>query len=109
LAKHDCLIGTTRSWQFAVEGEVQSYRPVPRWQCNSGSAVADAAIAGMGLCQLPSFYVRDAIAAGTLMPLLEQHRPPDEPVWAVYPQRRHLLPKVRRLVDQLIEGLGNAI
>ncbi len=109
LAAHDCLVGSTRTWHFAVAGEVQGYRPTPRWQCNSGAAIADAAIAGMGLCHLPAFYVRNAIAAGALVPLLEAFRPPEEPVWAVYPQRRHLLPKVRRLVDQLIAGLGNAI
>lgn len=109
LASFDCIVGSARNWQFAVDGEVRSYRPVPRWQCNSGTAVAEAAIAGMGLCHLPSFYVREAIAAGTLVPLLEANRPPEEPIWAVYPQRRQLLPKVRRLVDQLIAGLGSAI
>jgi len=27
-------------------------------------------------------------------------------VWALYPQQRHLSPKVRKLVDFLKEGLG---
>ncbi|MBX3593494.1 MAG: LysR family transcriptional regulator [Sphingomonas sp.] len=109
LARHDCIVGSARSWHFASGGAVRAWRPVPRWQCNSGSAVADAAISGMGICHLPSFYIRDAMADGRLVPLLTDSRPPDEPVWAVYPQRRHLLPKVRRLVDHLSAGLGNAI
>lgn len=109
LANHDCIVGSSRNWHFANAGAVHSFRPAPRWQCNSGSAVADAAIAGMGVCHLPSFYVREAIAAGALVALLEENRPPDEPVWAVYPQRRHLLPKVRKLVDQFIAALGTTI
>ena len=109
LAAHDCLVGSGRQWHFTVEGEAVSWRPNARWQCNSGSAVADAAIAGMGICHLPSFYVREAIAKGALVPLLEDYRAPDETIWAVYPQRRHLLPKVRRLVDQLMAGMGPAI
>lgn len=32
-------------------------------------------------------------------------RPQEEPIWAVYPQRRHLLPKVRLLIDKLREEL----
>lgn len=109
LSAHDCLVGSNRQWHFVIDREPVSWRPNARWQCNSGSAVADAAIAGMGICHLPSFYVREAIADGTLVPLLEAFRAPDETIWAVYPQRRHLLPKVRRLVDQLIAGMGPAI
>ncbi|MBA4761805.1 LysR family transcriptional regulator [Sphingomonas sp.] len=109
LDKHDCLVGSTRTWQLAVDGALQSYRPVPRWQCNSGMAITEAAIAGMGVCHLPTFYLSDALASGQLVQLLQAHHPPAEPVWAVYPQRRHLLPKVRRVVDLLAANLGNGL
>jgi DNA-binding transcriptional LysR family regulator len=36
-------------------------------------------------------------------------RPQEEPIWAVYPQRRHLLPKVRLLIDKLREQLPGAL
>lgn len=106
LPDHDCIVGSSRTWLFAEGSNLRTYRPHPRWQCNSGSAVAAAALVGMGLCHLPSFYVREAIAARTLVPLLEPYRPPDEAIWAVYPQRRHLLPKVRKLVDELAAALS---
>lgn len=109
LSGHDCLVGSSRLWQFAVQDQLRPYRPVPRWQCNSGSAIADAAIAGMGICHLPSFYLRDAIEKGQLVPILQTYRPPAEPVWAIYPQRRHLLPKVRRVVELLISNLGGVL
>ncbi|RYG28199.1 MAG: LysR family transcriptional regulator, partial [Burkholderiales bacterium] len=61
----------------------------------------DAALAGMGICQLPEFYVLPYICAGELVPILAEFAPEEEPVWAVYPQRRHLLPKISRLVEAL--------
>ena len=36
-------------------------------------------------------------------------RPQEEPICAVYPQRRHLLPKVRLLIDKLREELPGAL
>lgn len=107
LARHACLLGTAPVWRFVdAAGRRADFRPKARWRCNSGFAVADAAIAGLGLCQLPDFYVADAIAAGSLIALLDAHAVPEEPVWAVYPDRQHLQPKVRIAIDMLREALA---
>jgi DNA-binding transcriptional LysR family regulator len=109
LVDHQCLIGTASTWHFLHDGREVTLRPSGRWQCNSGAAVADAAVAGLGICQLPEFYVTRFFEEGSLVPLLEGNRPEDEPVWAVYPQRRHLTPKVRLLVEMLRRDLGRAM
>lgn len=109
LARHDCLIGTAATWHFRVGVEERTFRPRGRWRCNSGEAVVDAALAGMGLCQLPEFYLLPHIASGALEAVLEDHRADDQPIWAVYPQRRHLLPYVRRLIERLRLELGNRL
>lgn len=106
---HECIPATSDVWRFSVGGEVRTVRPRGRWRCSNGGAVFDAAVAGMGLCQLPKFYVSRAIAQGTLVPVLEDFRPEDDPIWAVYPQRRHLLPKVQRLIDVLRRELSAAM
>ena len=46
------------------------------------------------------------LGSGALVSLLEAHQPPNTAVWALYPQQRHLSPKVRKLVDYLREKLG---
>jgi len=89
LARHNCLIGTSGNWR-----------------CNSGQAVLDAALRGFGLCQLPDYYVLEPLRRGELVSLLEANQPPDTAVWAVYPQRRYPLPKVRLLVEALKVGLA---
>lgn len=109
LSRHECLAGTAATWHFRIDGEDVQHRPKGRWRCNSGTAVLDATLAGLGICQLPDFYVNPHLRAGTLVPVLETARPEDEPIWAVYPQRRHLLPKVRGLVDRLRQELPPAL
>jgi DNA-binding transcriptional LysR family regulator len=66
----------------------------------------DAALNGLGVCQLPDFYVAEAIARGRLVRLLPDHEPADEGVWGVYVSRKHLAPKVSRLIDHLRTGLS---
>ncbi|WP_236210483.1 LysR substrate-binding domain-containing protein [Metapseudomonas otitidis] len=107
LARHNCLVGSSDQWTFQQDGKEQSLRVQGNWRCNSGQAVLDAALRGFGLCQLPDYYVLDHLKSGELVSLLEQHRPPNTAVWALYPQQRHLSPKVRQLVDALRDGLAS--
>jgi len=109
LDRHDCLVGTSALWRFAVDGRVVSFTPNARWHCNSGAVTTQAAIEGMGICLLPSFYVEEHLRAGRLERLLAEYRAGDEPIYAVYPRRRHLLPKVATLVDMLETELADAM
>jgi DNA-binding transcriptional LysR family regulator len=99
------LIGTTDQWVFQADGADWLFRPQGPWRCNSGTSILDAALRGFGLCQLPDYYVLDALVEGRLVSLLPEHQPPHTAVWAVYPERRHVAAKVRMMVDHLREGL----
>ena len=109
LGDHECLAGTASAWHFRASDDELFHRPRGRWRCNSGTAVVDAALAGMGICQLPEFYLLPHIRSGTLRPILADYQPLAEPIWAVYPQQRHLLPKISRLVDALRHELPLAM
>jgi len=106
---HDCLIGTTPQWLFSEKGDEILYRPRPVWSCNNGHAVLEAALDGMGICQLPDFYLNDALQSGQLAPILEEFAPPEEPIWAVYPDKRHRSPKVQRFVSALKDKLPKVL
>jgi DNA-binding transcriptional LysR family regulator len=106
LGQHNCLIGTGDTWNFQQAGHEHQFRPSGNWRCNSGQAVLDAALRGFGLCQLPDYYVLEPLRRGELVSLLDANQPPNTAVWAVYPQRRYSLPKVRLLVDALKAGLA---
>ncbi len=109
LTHHECLMGTSATWRFR-QGDMDIFhKPDGRWRCNSGTTVVEAALAGMGICQLPEFYVLKLLDEGRLQLVLEDFRPTKEPIWAVYPQRRHLVPKIQGALKSLRRELAHAI
>jgi DNA-binding transcriptional LysR family regulator len=75
---------------------------------NSGEALKAGLLDGIGIAPLPSFLVRDEVAAGALVPILEEWKLyPDARVFAIYPHRRFLSPKVKVFVEALREAFGD--
>lgn len=105
LEQHNCLQGNFDYWRFQVAGKVRNVRVSGNMQCNSGWALLDAALKGIGIVQLPDYYVQSALDAGLLVPLLTDYQEPNDGIWAIYPYNRHLSPKVRLLLDYLSEAL----
>lgn len=105
LNKHSCLLGTLDYWHFLESGKEKNIRVAGRLRYNSGYSLADAALKGLGIVQLPDYYVQPYLDSGELVSLLDQYRESAEGIWAVYPQNRHLSPKIRLLVDYLAEHL----
>jgi DNA-binding transcriptional LysR family regulator len=106
LAQHQCLTGTVSQWRFTYQGKSLQFKPQGRIICNSGVALLDAALKGLGLVQLPDYYLLEKLQTGELVAVLNDLRQPDDGIWAIYPQNRHLSAKVRVLVDYLAEQLG---
>lgn len=109
LLQHDCLLGVIDSWHFLEDGGPRVLRPLGKWRCNSGKALREAAVEGLGICHLPRDHVSAEIRDGRLVPILTRWRRAPEPVLAVYPQRRHLSPKVSQMVAMLREDLPKAL
>ncbi|QQX80073.1 LysR family transcriptional regulator [Shewanella sp. KX20019] len=105
LEQHNCLVGTMDYWRFQEKGKARNVRIKGNLSCNSGHALVDAAIKGLGIIQLPDYYVSEFIESGKLVPLLENNRQAVEGIWALYPHNRHLSPKVRMLLDFLNEKI----
>ena len=106
LSQHSCLLGTLDYWHFKEAGREKNIRVKGRVRYNSGYGLVDAALKGLGIVQLPDYYVQPYIDSGELITLLDNFREPEEGVWALYPQNRHLSPKIRLFVDYLAEHLA---
>lgn len=106
LNDHSCLLGTLDYWRFKVAGKEKTVKVKGSVRYNNGTGLTDAALKGLGIVQLPDYYVKDFIAQGRLLPLLSQFQEADEGIWAVYPHNRQLSPKIRALVDYLSEHLA---
>jgi len=75
----------------------------PRFITQGMFALRTAAIAGVGIVQLPRMMVRQHFQRGELTHVLPGWAPRREIIHAVFASRRGLLPSVRMLVDFLVE------
>lgn len=82
-------------------GETASVAHRPRLVTDDMAALREAALAGVGVVQLPTIMIYEDVAAGRLLHVLPQWRPGAGVVHAVFPSRRGLLPSVRALLDFL--------
>ncbi len=106
LIHHKCLTGTYDYWRFKENHQSRSIKVKGNIRCNSGAVLLDAALKGMGMVQLPDYYVNEHLATGTLVEVLPSYRDDREGVWALYPHNRHLSTKVRLLLDFLAQNLS---
>lgn len=78
----------------------------PRLITRGMFSLRDAAIAGVGVVQLPSMMTHGQFDRGELVPVIPDWRPRREIVHAVFPSRRGLLPSVRAFIDHLADSFS---
>lgn len=78
----------------------------PRLKANNVFAVRDAAMAGLGIAQLPLIVAAPALATGQLVRLLPDWSLPSVPVSAVFASARYLTPKVRAFIDLAAQAMA---
>ena len=87
-------------WHFLTADKKQITVPVSgSIQMNNSLALREALLGGIGITRTPTFVVGEDIAAGKLVSLLTDYQTLEVSIYLVYPQRRHLSPKVRAFVD----------
>ncbi|TWC68306.1 LysR family transcriptional regulator [Herbaspirillum sp. SJZ099] len=91
-------------WQFdGPEGAV-SVKVRSRMHVNNGDSCVAAALGGAGITRQPTFMIDQHLRSGRLVPLLTEYSAPELGIYAVYPSRAHLPPKVRAMLDFLSEA-----
>lgn len=107
LVDHECLqfisAGRPQPWRFAGMPSDQ-VEASGRLRMDSAEALVAAAINSAGIINLPTYLLATPLARGQLRPLLESFAVDALPIRAIYPTRRHLTPKVRLLIDSLVEA-----
>lgn len=94
---------TKDEWHFdGPQGRV-SVKTDPCMHTNSGDTCRAAALAHQGVILQPTFLVGDDLAAGMLVELMPEFRAIELGIYAIYPTRKHVSPKVRALIDFLAE------
>ncbi|MBL8628220.1 MAG: LysR family transcriptional regulator [Rhodospirillaceae bacterium] len=91
-------------WQLLHEdGSTVSIPIRPRFVSDDLAGLRAAALAGIGLAQMPNLMIEGDLTGGGLITVLPQWHSPNFSVFAVFASRRGLLPSVRGLIDHLAE------
>ena len=113
LARHNCLFhlhGALKSrsliWNFiSAEGPV-SVEVTGKPNSNNIIVLSEVARSGLGIAVLPLFCVRDDLASGRLVPILEAYRVESRDLLAVYPPNASMPKRISEFVDFLAEQFG---
>ncbi len=110
LTGHNCLhyayFSDFHEWTFIGAQEPIKVQTNGSYQVNNSEALLEAVSGGLGIGRFPSFIAGPHIAAGRLVHLLKDYHMPEQTIYAIFPERRHLPLKVRALVDYLAQQFG---
>ena len=107
LAAHDCINrrlpthGGLLAWEFEQKGHALKAHVQGQWVFNIGTQILRAAVAGFGLAYLPEDMVAPHVAAGRLLPVLQDWCPQFPGYHLYYPSRRQASPAFKLVVDAL--------
>lgn len=112
LFRHNCLSFNFRrtepGWPFRRDGVDMALDVTGSIEANSGESLAQLAVGGVGIARIGTFAVKDELADGRLVPLLEAFNPQDrEPLHLLFVGGSTMPARVRALIDFLAERLGD--
>ena len=98
------LLATGDTWNFEGPDGPVEVKVTPRLRSNNGDTCCAAALQHQGIVLQPSFMVSHHLRAGALVEVLPQYRSLELGVYALYASRRHVTPKVRVVIDFLVDA-----
>ena len=109
LKRHKCINyvyptnGRAYQWQFDTpEGRI-ALDVDAHLLINDGESVIQAAMAGLGIIQIPHWLAAAPISKGKLTVIMQDTISTGSPVWIVYPQKKHLSARVHAFIDWVQE------
>ena len=111
LASHDCIAlspeGSAPRWALRdpATGDVRWVPIAPRIRVNHLGLAREAALAGLGIANVPYFACGSDLARGALRLVLEDLVAPFGAIWVVHASRRLVTPRVRAFRDLAVARL----
>ncbi|WOB26519.1 MULTISPECIES: LysR family transcriptional regulator [Xanthomonas] len=109
LLTHEALLQGTESWRFMDGDKLVTIHPRGRFKADNGTAIAAAALAGLGIAALPDFLVAEHLASGALVRVMPRYPSPEAGLYVVRAPAAHPARKIRVLTDLLIERFGGGV
>lgn len=110
LLQHNCLgfmaWGRDHTWRFTRAGETVHVPVRGSFECNSGQALLNAALCGIGVVVQADVLLDEAIADGRLVRLLPDWELPQRAIHVVRTQDARPSAKLRSFIDFVVGRLG---
>jgi DNA-binding transcriptional LysR family regulator len=97
-------LATRDEWQFTGPNGAESARINASIHTNNGDTCRRAALDHQGIVLQPDFLVGEDLRRGILIELMPEYRAIELGIYAVYPSRKYLPLKIRRLMDFLVQS-----
>jgi DNA-binding transcriptional LysR family regulator len=103
LSHHNCLaLGSRWQWSFDKNGVETAVRIAGSLRSNNGELLCHAALDGLGLIRTSELEVLAELRSARLVQVLGDFEvTANAAVWALYPSAKHVLPRMRVLLDFL--------
>lgn len=99
---------TPREWRLlSPDNRYVSVTVNSALHMNNSLALREAILNDAGIVLIPTFVVGPDIQAGHLQAVLSNYRTQEFSIYAVYPQRRFLMPRVQAFVEFIRERIGD--
>lgn len=111
LKQHHCLTygyhDSPREWRLlAPDGRYINVPINSTMHMNNSLALREAVLADAGIVLTPTFIVGPDIQSARLQQLLPNYRMLELSIYAVYPERKHLSPKVRAFIEFMLKRIN---
>lgn len=108
LARHNGILYINREtdWRFAHDEGWRVVHPRASLRVNNGMVMRDAAVAGLGLTLLPTFFVRSELESGALVQVEIGVEAEGAELFLAYPRESAVPAKLAALVDSLRRSFG---
>lgn len=112
LKNHQCLVyqyvnpaKKDNLWPFRINGELVNVPIAGAFKCNNTSALAAAAVEGLGITMLPDSVLSESIKQSKLIPVLQNFLPPVREVHLLYTADKQRLPKLNIFIEFIVNAM----
>ncbi len=110
LKQHRCLRSSLHSanWRLQSSQESVAVTVTGNLVSDNAAILLQAAIDGLGVAMLPMSFVAADLDTGRLVRILEEYSLAQFDVFLVHPYQRQVPPKVRALIDHLVQQMQSS-
>ena len=106
-SEHQCVLDSSSRhpgrWRYHDKGKEKQVTVRSSIEVNQGDLVAQFAVTGHGIAQLPEFLLQPYLERGELVSILPEYQYPAIPVSLVYPANRLINPALKALINYLLD------